>query len=249
MKSLRNKVSVVVATYNSGKEIEKTIKSFIGQDYINKELIIVDGGSNDETVEILKKYEKHIAYWISEPDKGISDAFNKGIKAAKGDYLYFIGAGDYFWSEDVLDKMMKNVDPEIDLLVCGKIKRVSEDGKKVLYTSSLDFKKWMLLYKMGLPHQALFTNRKFFDKYGLFDLNCKYAMDYELLLRSYSSFPKLVMKNVVVAAWREGGVGKNKIGEVLSEYHRIRLKNKIAPKVLLDFIYLISKLRYRLKND
>lgn len=237
------KVSIILPTYNVDQSlIDQTLKSVLKQKYQNWEIIIVDAGdcgvSGDKKIKVIKALPR-----------GISDAFNKGIKAAKGDYLYFIGAGDYFWSDNSIEKVMKGIDVEKDMLICGKINRITEDGEKVLYTSSIDFKKWRLLYKMGLPHQALFTNKKFFDRYGLFDVNCKYAMDYELLLRSYKEFPKVIIKDVIVAAWRAGGIGTNKIDKILDEYHRIRLKNKIAMVFVLNLIYFISKLRYKIWHE
>jgi hypothetical protein len=155
-----------------------------------------------------------------------------------------MGAGDYFWSNDVLQGMMQGLNPETDLLVCGKINRVNQAGDQVIYTSSINFKKWHLLYKMALPHQGLFMNKKYFNKYGLFDINCKYAMDYDLLLRSYKNFTKVVLKDIVVAAWREGGVGKDKTLQIYDEYKRIRFKNNIAPKILIYLIDLASRLKY-----
>jgi len=244
MKKSANKVSVIVATYNNHLELEKTINSFVSQKYSNKELVIIDGGSKDGTVEIIKKYQKHITHWVSEKDQGIADAFNKGVAMASGDYIYFLGAGDYFWSNDVLEKMMENIDSEKDVLVCGKINRIAEKTNNVLYSSNLNFRKWHLLYRMGLPHQALFMNKQYFDKYGLFDENCKYSMDYELLLRSYRNFPKVILKDVVVAAWKAGGVGKGKISNILDEYKAIRIKNKIAPKLIIDLIDVISRIKY-----
>jgi len=238
------KVSIIIATLNNRKELNKTLISASNQSYKNKEIILIDGGSIDGMVNLIKKYKSKITYWISEPDRGISDAFNKGVKAAKGDYIYFIGAGDFFWKDDVLEKVMEGVDPKIDMLVCGRINRTTEDGKRVLYTSSLNFKKWMLLYKMGLPHQGLFTNKKFFDKYGSFDLNYKFAMDYELLLRAYKEFPNVVMKDVIVTAWKAGGVGKGRILDVLEEFRKIKIKNKVAPTFLINLIYLASILKY-----
>jgi len=243
-----NKVSVIIATHNCVQGIEKTVNSFISQKYKEKELIIIDGGSTDGTINLIKKNQRKITYWISESDRGIADAFNKGVRAAKGDYIYFLGGGDFFWKNDVLEKVMDGVDSKIDMLVCGRINRTTEDGKKVLYTSTLNFKKWMLLYKMGLPHQGLFTNKKFFKKYGLFDLNWKFAMDYELLLRAYKEFPNVVMKDVIVAAWKDGGVGKGRILEVLEEFRKIKIKNKIAPTPLINLIGLASKSKYILDN-
>ena len=230
-----DKVSVIIATKNDGERLIKTLDSFFGQSYLNKELIIVDGGDRKNTETLIEKYKVEMIYQWSEP-RGISDAFNIGLKNSSGDYLYFMGAGDYFWAEDVLEKMMDGVDSKVDMFVCGKINRISEDGKSIKFTSSINFNKYLLQYKMGLPHQALFTSKKYFDKYGIFDVNCKYAMDYEMILRSYHNFPKVILKNVVVAAWRDGGLGKNNTELVWDEYKRIRIKNKIAPRFLIDII-------------
>jgi len=238
MKIISPKVSVIVATYNDEIEsLQKTIDSVKSQTYKNWEIVIVDSGEcgikNSQNIKMVKT-----------PPKGVADALNKGLEQASGDYVYVIGAGDYLWSDDVLEKMMEGADPEIDMLLCGRINRTTEDGKTVLYTSTLNLKKWMMIYKMGYPHQGLFTSRKYFDKYGIFDVNCIFAMDYDLLLRAYKEFPEVVLKDVVVAAWRAGGVGKGRINKVIDEYHQIRLKNKIAPKIVLWAVYLLTKLRY-----
>lgn len=237
-------VSIITATYNSGKSLEKTILSVLNQSYENIEHIIVDGGSTDGTIEILKKYDNNPkVHWISEPDRGISDAFNKGLRMAQGKYINFQGAGDCFASDDAVERIMQGIDQANDMLICGRIKRVAKNGE-LKYISSLNFKKWNLIYKMGLPHQALFTNKKFFEDFGGFDLNCKYAMDYDLLLRAYSKFPKVVLKDVIVSEWKEGGVGQGNTKAVLDEYHKIRIKNKIIPNYLLGLINKVVRLRY-----
>ncbi|WP_198265485.1 glycosyltransferase, partial [sulfur-oxidizing endosymbiont of Gigantopelta aegis] len=124
------KVSIIIATCNCSVELEQTIISFIEQDYENKELIVVDCESTDETSSILKKYALSIAQMLSEKDTGISDAFNKGIKLATGDYINFQGSGDLFNSNNVLAKMMKNIDKDKDLLLCGRVKRVANDPEQ-----------------------------------------------------------------------------------------------------------------------
>jgi len=234
----RVKVTVIVATYKDKPEhLKRTIKSITTQTFKNWELVIVDGA------ECGVKSDKNIKV-IKAPAKGISDAFNKGVESATGDYLYFIGASDYLWDKTVLEKMMEGIEDE--MLVCGRINRVSEDGK-IRYTSSLNFSKWKLIYKMGLPHQGLFTHRKFFKKYGMFDVSCKYSMDYELLLRAHKSWPGVVMKDVVVAAWVEGGIGKDRTEEVLEEYRKIRIENRIASVLGIEMIIWASKLWAKIK--
>lgn len=243
------KVSIITPSFNSAKTIEKTILSVLNQTYDNLEYIIIDGGSTDGTVDIIKKYQDRLKYWISEPDKGISDAFNKGLSTTSGNYVNFQGADDYLLDNKVIELIMKDINSEEDLLVCGRIERVSDSlGKNIVFKTSKNFKgKWTLLFRMSLPHQALFTNQKFFTKYGNFDVNNKFCMDYELLLRAYKNFPKVIMKDVFVSAWREGGVGTNRILEIFKEYLKIKKKNRVAPTWILVGIYFWSILKYRIK--
>jgi glycosyltransferase involved in cell wall biosynthesis len=237
-------VSIITTSLNSDKFLEQTINSIISQSYKNLELIVIDGGSTDGTLDIIKKYENRIAFWVSERDKGISDAFNKGLLASKGDYINFQGSSDYLWSDTVIEEMMDQIDIDKDMLICGKVNRIDEESGDIIFTSGKVFKKWNLLYKMGLAHQALFTNKKFFDKYGLFDLNCKFAMDYELLLRAFNDFPEVKMKDIIVSFWRAGGIGRNRMPELLDEYRRIKMKHKIAPAPFLFLLDKIIRLRY-----
>jgi glycosyltransferase involved in cell wall biosynthesis len=103
------KVSIITPSFNSVKTIEKTILSILSQTYEDIECIIIDGGSTDGTVDIIKKYQDKIHYWVSEKDRGISDAFNKGLVVSSGDYINFQGADDYLLENNVIDLMMKNV--------------------------------------------------------------------------------------------------------------------------------------------
>lgn len=242
-------ISIITATYNAGTSLEKTILSVLSQSYGNIEHVIIDGGSKDNTLEILNKYNDNSKVrWISESDGGISDAFNKGLLMAHGEYINFQGAGDCFAGGDVVEKIIQEIDSAKNVLICGRIKRVTKSGE-LKYISSLDFKKWKLIYKMGLPHQALFTNKRFFQQFGNFDLDCKYAMDYDLLLRAYSKLPKVILKDVIVSEWKEGGIGQGNTQSVLNEYHKIKIKNHIAPIWLINFIDFIIKIRYEYKKS
>jgi len=262
-------VSIIIACLNSGGTLKQALDSVFGQSYKDLEAIVIDGGSSDQTIEILRSFDQRLKvkspahipprreasvgrkklkfFWKSEKDRGIADAFNKGVRMAHGDYIYFLGADDVLKHPNVIERMMKGVDPKKDLIICGKIDRITLSKKySVLYTSSIRFHPLLFLYKMTLPHQGIFMHRKFFQLYGLFDTQYKYAMDYDLLLRAYHEFPRVILKDIVVAGWREGGIGKNKLYEILDEYHRIRMKNHIAPAWILRIIHEIVKARYRL---
>lgn len=245
-------VSILIASYNSKESIERTIKSIITQDYPNIELIIVDGLSSDGTQNVLSNYDSYIDYWISEPDLGISDAFNKAVLLSRGDYVNFQGVGDFLLGVNVVSLMMDGIDPKKDIFVCGRIKIVNEFNENEIISLSPkkfknNFNKLSLLIKMSIPHQGLFTNRSFFNNNGLFDLNLKYAMDYDLLLRAFNKFPNTVMKDVFFSAWRSGGVGAGKIKEVYKEYNAIKIKNNVLPKLLLKIINFYILFKYNIK--
>ena len=246
-------VSILTVVFNGVKCLEQTIQSVLKQDYDNIEFIVIDGGSTDGTLEILRKFENVINYWISEPDRGISDAFNKAVLLSSGDYLNFQGAGDLLVAGDVVSRMLKDIDPRRDMLISGRVQRVKEhDPNEILWVAprrfSFRFNKCSLLFRMSLPHQGLLTNRRLFDRYGLFDTNNVFSMDYEHLLRAYHAFPSVVMKDVIFSAWRAGGVGTDRGNEILSEYTKIKLMNKVAPIWVIHMIDFYSRLKLKIKT-
>jgi len=243
------KVSIIICVLNGEKLLSETINSIVNQSYCNFELIIIDGGSTDKTIEIIKSFDLPKIKWISEPDKGISDAFNKGIKLATGDYINFQGDGDGFINNNSISDLFSNLDLKEKPIVCGNIQRIDIKGN-ILYKTKIKkrFDKKSLLFKMSLPHQGLFIPKEFFAKYGEFDLNNKYCMDYELLLRSYNNFPKVITRDLVISNWRADGLGQGKTLEILKEYHKIKLKNKVASKSLLVVIHIYSIFKYYLKS-
>lgn len=231
-------ITIIIAVFNGEKHLEETILSIINQTYNNTELIIIDGGSTDGTLDIIRKYEHAIDYWVSEKDAGISDAFNKGVTLASGDYINFQGDGDGFYAKDSLSKIINNVNKNTDILISGRIQRVCIDGSE-MYVSELKskFNKKSLLFRMSIPHQGLFTNIKYFKKYGLFDVNNRYCMDYEHLLRAYHEFPNVVVKDIIVAKWRADGLGNNREIDVFREYNKIKVDNKVAS---IPSLYIIN---------
>ena len=154
-------VSIVIPSYNQGKYIEQTIVSILDQSYKNVEIIIIDGGSKDETVDIIKKQEDKITKWISEPDKGLYDAMNKGISMATGDIIGILNSDDTFFSNEILADIAKfHLNNSIDASV-GNIIQHKEDGKIVRVYSSKYWNPQKLIIGFMPPHPSIFFKREF----------------------------------------------------------------------------------------
>lgn len=244
-------ISVITAVFNSHEFFEETILSIISQEYENLEYIVIDGGSSDGTIDIIRKYEDQIAYWISEFDDGISDAFNKGVKLSTGDYINFQGAGDLLDSTIVLKEIFNELKGN-PVFISGRIKRVREfNSSEIIYISpdytKKGFKPSDLLWKMTLPHQGLFTHKNYFEQFGLFNKKFKYSMDYEHLLRSYKQFPSVLFVGIV-SRWRADGLGNNKEFEIYKEYNLIKHVNKIEPAPYLWIVHGVILFKYLIKK-
>lgn len=242
-------ISIITVVFNGEKYLEETIRSVINQTYSNVEYIIIDGGSADGTLDIIKKYEDKIDYWVSEKDRGISDAFNKGVKVAKGDYINFQGDGDGFVSSNALEKVFEGINSSEDIFVSARISRIDENGEELFTSKHIqNFDKSSLLFRMSIPHQGLFTHKNYFKKYELFDVDNVFCMDYEHLLRSYKDFPRVVTKDIVAARWRADGIGNGRTLEIYKEYDKIKRDNKVANGLVLDIIKYWTLFKYYVKK-
>ncbi|WP_120955576.1 glycosyltransferase family 2 protein [Helicobacter mehlei] len=227
-------VSVIMATLNSQQFLEATLQSILDQSYGNLELLVIDGGSNDTTLQILQTYANKIDYFMSLKDNGIAQAFNRGVRLAFGDYINFQGDSDGFVAPNALQEVMAGVQGE--MLISARVARVDEQGD-VLYTSDYlkNFDKNLLRFKM-IHHQGLLTHRDYFGTHGLFDENLIFSMDYEHLLRCFHNFPSFLPKEQVLARWRTGGLGTHKECEVFEEWAQIKARHQIAPSLVLKII-------------
>lgn len=174
------KISIITVCYNSEKTLEQTIKSVLKQKYGNLEYIIIDGGSTDGTVDIIKKYENSITRWISEKDDGISDAFNKGIRMATGEIVGIINSDDSY-CEGAFDKLASEYDKNVDIYRGAIILWNLETGSKVSETPTINMP--LTGWKVNVCHQGVFIRRDAYERFGLFDVSLRYNMDFDLLLR------------------------------------------------------------------
>ncbi len=194
------KVSVIIATFNAAVHIRKAIDSFLSQTYDSRELIIIDGGSSDDTVSIIKEYQNGTIRWISEPDKGVYDAMNKGMVMATGEWLYFLGADDFFMDESVLEKVFVNDLANTDIVygdVYSVLLKRNYDGptneEKLLFSN--------------LCHQSIFYRKEVFEKAGNYNLEYKLFADWEFNIRcfiQYNFCTKYVP--VVIAEYAASGI-------------------------------------------
>lgn len=244
------KITIIIACKNAADKLPVSLESIIKQNYPAKEIIIVDGCSTDQTPAVLAHYQAHIDTIICEADKGISEAFNKGVAVAEGEYLYFLGAGDTFLTPQSLLLLMENISTPLPDLIAGKVIMANVDHsiQTVAPVTWPNNPQRALLYKMIYPHQGLLMHRRYFDEYGYFDTRLKYAMDYELLLRSYFDPIHVQVSDVQVAYWQDDGIGCGNIPGVLREYDCIKRWHHIRGNIFLTGLHYWNLIKYYLKK-
>lgn len=219
------KVSVVTVVYNCVNTIQGCIKSVLGQDYDDVEYIVVDGGSKDGTLDVIKQYEGRIAKFVSEKDNGIYDAMNKGIKMATGDVVGILNADDFFYSEDTVSKIataFKN-NPKLEATIAD-IVFVNEENDRILrHYSAKRWRPTKFAWGYMPPHPSFFCKRELFEKLGYYKTDYKIAADYELLIR-YLLFGKINYRYlpIITTRMRMGGVSTKNINSIITLNKEIR---------------------------
>lgn len=211
-------ITIVVAAFNAAKTIQICIDSVAGQAYTNRELVVIDGGSTDGTVEILAANAEKISYWESERDRGIFHAWNKALEHAGGDWIYFLGADDYFWSPDALRGMVPYLEEASALgmrVAYGRVAFVSADGT-VLDVWGWPWRRAKFHQDMAIPHQGVLHHRSLFGLHGRFDESLVTAGDYELLLRELKSRDALFAPDVILTGMRAGGISNKPSNQLLN---------------------------------
>ena len=179
------KVSVITAVFNGAKTIQDCIKSVSGQIYPNIEHIIIDGGSTDGTLEVIKRYTEKRVNIVSEPDKGIYDALNKGIRQASGEVIGLLHSDDFYAHDRVIEKVA-DIFMKYNIDSCyGDLQYVDKNNpdKVIRYWKSSQYRHGKFKYGWMPPHSTFFVKKEIYNKYGYFNTNFKIAADYELMLR------------------------------------------------------------------
>ncbi len=214
------KVSIITVSYNAEKTIEQTINSVLNQTYPNIEYIIIDGNSQDGTLGIINKYKHRISQIVNEPDNGIYDAMNKGLKLVTGDIVGIINSDDWYELNaiEIIINVIYNTGADI---VYGKL-NVIENEKVVRQTNEIPLEN--MWHTMSVPHPATFVKRSVYDRVGLFDVSYNIAADYDFLLKAYSEGIIFKYINSVIANFRSNGVSSTKLVECAEETKRVTLK-------------------------
>jgi len=226
---IMKKLSIITINYNNKNGLEKTIKSVINQTFDNFEYIIIDGGSNDESVDIIKKYTNKIDFWISEPDKGIYNAMNKGISHAHGKYLNFMNSGDIFYNNNVLKNLFaKNYSEDI---ITGTT--IGNDDNDIRFSTEGRIT-FLTLYRSTISHQASFIKTDLLHKYP-YNENLKIVADWEFWIKALIMancshiFDKTIISKIDLT-------GISITNNVDRENERQKVLNQnIPPRILEDY--------------
>lgn len=217
------KLSVVTVVYNAAAQLEQTILSVAAQAGPGIEYLVIDGGSQDGTVEVLRKWSPSIQRWVSEPDRGIYDAMNKGFEWSRGEWIYFLNAGDTL-CEGMLARMLDlaNGSASRPDLFCAKVAMVDPTGRPLNYTHPVsrgDTAK--LLRENCIAHQATLVHRSMFERHGGFSLDYRIMGDYEYWIRLLRAGATFRFEDLVVAEFATGGVSSRRENYLVSQRERL----------------------------
>jgi glycosyltransferase involved in cell wall biosynthesis len=235
-------VTVVTAVFNGQPHVAGCLESVIAQDYPNIEHIILDGGSRDGTVDVLRQYNDRITFWKSEPDKGVYDAWNKALDEARGAWICFLGIDDEFLPGAVSAYMaLAARNPEAEYL-CSMVKWVHPSGHERIVGEPWtwrEFSRSMCTLHVGSMHK-----NSLFEKYGRFDLSYRISGDYEFLLRPRTELRSAFLP-IVTVFMRAGGISDSV--KALYEAKRAKLETGQLPKALVLFDLRLAVIKYRMR--
>ncbi len=241
------KITIVTVVYNGADTIEGTLKSVISQTYKNIQYIVIDGGSTDGTLDIVNRYMDKIDVFISEPDKGIYDAMNKGIAMATGSVIGLLNADDVYQNEMVLQKVADCLKfSNVDACYADLVYVSPNDTNRVLrYWKSRDYEQGLFLSGWMPAHPTFYVKRTIYERFGLFDLNYKLQSDFELTLR-FMHVHHIRTKYIpgIFVRMRSGGASNQSIRNIIQgniEAYKATKKHKLG----LSWLFIVRKISSR----
>lgn len=227
-------VTVITVVYNGADTLKRSIESVVGQSYRPIEYIVIDGGSTDGSIEIIKSYENHIDAWVSEPDDGVYDAMNKGIEKANGDIIGLVNADD-FYTDGAINTVAQTHADHPDSIIVGAMNRVKPDGSTYTLRRNLSYSYLddTIHYAMPVNHPATFVPVPVYRRLGTFDSRFQISGDYEFICRCYTQNIPFVFVNQVLSNMRTGGLssGLNNVWIKAREHYALRRKNEMVGSV------------------
>ncbi|MAY39914.1 MULTISPECIES: glycosyltransferase family 2 protein [Spongiibacter] len=229
------KISVITINFNNGNELMETIASVAAQNLEYIEYIVIDGGSTDSSVDIINRYSQKIDYWVSEKDRGIYHAMNKGIEKSSGEYLIFLNSGDIFLSPNSL-KDLTTPFPEKDLVYGDLLIENDASSKKKSYPDTLQLSDF---YVNSLPHPATLIKKSLFDKIGPYDENLKIAADWKFFLISiFKENASYEHREVLVTKFNLKGISSKPSNQSIAKMEKEQTLNGAFPRLAKDIIEL-----------
>jgi len=246
------KLSVITIVYNNVRDIERTVLSVLNQSYSNIEYLVIDGASNDGTMDILRQYESRISRLVSEKDKGIYDAMNKGLALATGDYVLFMNSGDEIYSSKTVENIFASGD-DADIYY-GETEMFDDSWQSLgrrRHKAPKAFTWKDFKYGMSISHQAIYIRKSLTEPY---DLTYKLSSDIDWILRAAKKAKKIVNVKAVVAKYLVGGMSKKKHQQSLAERFSIFVKHYgLIPTIFNHLVIALNLvfyyLRHRRTND
>ncbi|MFA7067327.1 MAG: glycosyltransferase family 2 protein [Dysgonamonadaceae bacterium] len=234
--------SVITVTYNAEKTLERTLKSVQEQTYANIEHILVDGKSEDGTVELIKQYQNKKTHWISEKDSGIYDAMNKATKMAEGEYICYLNAGDAFYEKDSVEKIVAAAqNSNLPDILYGETVVINNRGE-FLYNRRLKAPKTLnwKSFKQGMVvcHQAFIVKRTLFESY---DLTYRFSADVDWCIRLMKKADSIVNTNIILIRYLNQGITTENRKASLKERYRIMAKHYGSLSTFLHHIWFFIR--------
>lgn len=232
------KISIITICYNDIKGLEKTIKSIIHQTQTQYEFIVIDGGSTDGSKELIERNSEKIDYWVSEPDAGVYNAMNKGIKAATGDFVIFMNSGDTFYENTVLEKVTPLLVDDFDIYYGDNYKVKPNSKRKKTYPEKLSFS---FFYNSCINHQSTFIRRQLFFDYFLYNEKFKIVADWEFFIYTIciENRPSKYLK-MTICNYDFTGISSNAENRSIADLEKKIVFDKYFPHFTEDYKFVSS---------